>query len=233
MKRHFLPLLAIVALAACNPTHEEVVLQFPNGDPELVYIVKGKEEQRKVIGEKMFYENGNVRYDKHFDHQSEKPDGQWSYYYLDGTLFAQGRFDADHPMGKDWEFFRRDKSPYYKGALDSTVVLELSTKQIPSTVAYYHADSMMVYKFFDDYSMQSEGLLINNQREGRWTYYYPDGSPQVEATFVDGKENGVYKCYRENGVPIYIGYYINGKRANTWEFYDIDGNLSGTKNFDK
>ena len=55
MKRHFLPLLAIVALAACNPSHEEVVLQFPNGDPELVYIVKGKEEQRKVIGEKMFY----------------------------------------------------------------------------------------------------------------------------------------------------------------------------------
>lgn len=236
MKTKIIPILALLAFAACKPTNEQVVLQYPNGDPELVYIVSGKNyDEQTVIGEKWYYENKQLRAEKYYDKKMGmgSPDGEWKYYYSDGTLFAKGSFDAAHPLGSNWTFNRPDKTPYYKGAIDSTVVLELSAKQMPATVAYYHADSMMVFKFFDDYSLQSEGLLINNQREGRWNYYYPDGTPQVEATFTDGKENGAYKCYRENGVPIYIGYYINGKRANIWEFYDMDGNLSGTKNFDE
>ncbi len=232
MKKIILTLLPILLLASCNPTQEEVVLTYANGNPELVYLVKGKDDNRHIVGEKMYYENGQLRADKHFSTKDEQPEGTWHYYYSDGTTFAQGEFDATHPLGSHWQFFKKDSQPYHTAPCDSLVVLELNAKQMPATVAYYTGDSASIYKFYEDYSLQSEGLLLNNQRHGKWFYYYPDGTIQVEATFINGIENGAYKCFRENGIPIYLGYYINGKRANIWEFYDMEGNLSGTKNFD-
>ena len=35
----------------------------------------------------------------------------------------------------------------------------------------------------------------------------------------------------KDGRPYYIGQYAAGKQVGTWEFYDPDGNLAGTKEY--
>ena len=48
---------------------------------------------------------------------------------------------------------------------------------------------------------------------------------------MNGLEEGSYRVYREDGRPYYIGQYAAGKQVGTWEFYDPDGNLAGTKEY--
>lgn len=233
MKRIILFALIALLAVSCGRVKEEVVLTWPNGKPQLVNLYKEHKGQRTLVGEKMFYQNGQLRASKHFAGSNQQPDGQWQYFYPSGDLFAQGQFDAQHPLGAQWTFRTSKGKPFVDGAVDSVSVLELSELQIPSTVAFHQGDTASICQFFDNFDLRSQGMLSGNKRVGHWFFYYPGGTVQEEAVFIDGVQNGRFNVYRENGVPYYIGYYINGQRAGIWEFYDEQGNLSGTKNFDR
>lgn len=231
MKKNLIPLLLLCCFVACHPTHDEVVLTFDNGKPELVYQVKGKGDQRSIVGERMYYDNGQLRMEKHFAAKDKVPTGTWRYLYDDGKPFAQGDFDATHPNGTHWQFFTHEGVDYFDKPYDSLVVTTLSTKQIPAEVHCYRGDSVECCHFYENYALQLQGLEVASQRQGRWTTFYPTGARQVEVFFDGGVEHGTYSCFRENGIPYCVGSYDHGERTGVWEFYDPEGNLSGTKDF--
>lgn len=226
--------LAVAALSAsCGRVREEVVSKYPDGTPELVYLVKGKDADKVRVGEKMFYTNGKLRAEKHFTGRDERPNGTWNYYYDDGKLFAKGSFEENAAFGTDWTFYRPNGENFFTGRCDSVKVVEMGTMTIPGTVYCYAGDSIHVVQFFENFAVRGEGLMVNNFLQGKWQSFYPNGNLMLEAIYIDGKENGIYNSYRENGIPYFRGLYINGLRAGIWEFYDMEGNLSGTKDFDK
>ena len=233
MRRIIILLTAAVLTASCERTHEEVLLTYPNGNPRLVVTTKGKADTKTRVGEKMYYENGELRVKKKFSGAEESPSGIWEYHYADGTIFAKGNFNKDHTFGTDWHFNKADGSELYTGPSDSLKVVEMTENQMPGTIYYYSSDSIRVFQFFEDFSLRSTGTIRNKLLDGRWKYYHPNGNLQLEALYIEGKENGVYCSYRENGIPYFRGIYINGVRAGIWVFYDDHGNLSGTKNFDE
>ena len=233
MKR-ILTLLAVALLAtSCGRSREEVLLTYPNGQPRLVVTVKGKDDKKVRVGEKLFYENGELRAQKHFSGNEETPSGTWEYHYMNGKIFAKGNFNKDHVFGTEWRFNNPDGSELYAEHADSLKVVEMTENQMPGTVYYYSADSIRVFQFFEDFTLRSTGTIRHKLLDGRWKYFYPNGTLQLEALYIEGKENGLYCSYRESGIPYFRGMYINGVRAGRWEFYDDQGNLSGTKNFDE
>lgn len=50
---------------------------------------------------------------------------------------------------------------------------------------------------------------------------------------MNGKEDGPYIVYRENGIPFYQGNYSQGERVGIWEFYNEEGELEHTIDYDK
>lgn len=226
MKKAILFSLVVLLFAACG-TKEEVVLKYDNGTPRLVVIKKGDIR----IGEKLFYENGQLRAEKHFSGKEETPSGKWSYYYASGALFAQGNFDKDHTFGSDWIIQKESGASRYDLPTDSLKVVEMTDNLLPSTIYYYNADSIRVFQFYEDYTLRSTGIIRQEKLDGLWRYYYPSGQTQVEAHYVQGKEDGIYCSFRENGVPYFRGIYTQGTRSGIWEFYDEQGNLSGKKEF--
>lgn len=233
MKKIVLFLLVALCVVSCDRVREEVILTYPNGKPELVYLVKGKDDKKVRVGEKMYYSNGQLRAEKHFKGAKETPTGTWEYYYYNGNMFAQGNFEKNHTFGADWKFYKLEKGDFFNLKFDSVKVVEISEHQIPGTVYYYMSDSIRVFQFYEDYNTRSTGMMRDGALDGRWQYFYPNGKVQLEALYIHGKENGVYCSYRENGIPYFRGIYINGVRAGIWEFYDMEGNLCGTKNYDK
>lgn len=226
--------LTVVALGtlmcACKSNKEETVLSYPDGTPRLVYIMKENGNDREIVGEKSYYENGNIRWEKHF--RDSKRDGRWRYYYASGQLFGEGLFDTAHQLGRNWAFYRADGSGYCDEGCDSVVVNEFSENDfLPSAIACCKGNAKKVYMFYEDFSKRYEGETVDGLREGHCTFFFPNGVTQTEAIYADGELNGVYIVYRENGTPYYRGVYINGKRAAVWEFYDEEGNLVNTKDF--
>ncbi len=231
MKLHRILLCAAVAalMAACQNRHEEIVSVYPNGQNKLVYQMEGSKEHSECVGEKMYYEDGQLRWEKQF--KDNAPVGTWKYYYGNGQLFAQGEFSTQHPQGHNWIIHTAEGKALHATACDSVVVTAFSSEMFPTTIGYYSGDTVYAYEFYEDIALRGTGRLVNGARDGYWVFYYPNGIKQAEATYLDGIENGMHSVYRENGVPYYRGLYIDGKRSGTWEIYDAEGNLSATKNF--
>lgn len=227
-------LLAIAVLAAsCHRPYDTVFSSYPDGSAKLVFtVIDGKAGEITRVGEKMYYENGKLMYEKHF--KDDKPSGKWSYYYDNGQLHTSGTFHTgdSNDNGTGWKFYDREGKEFVS-QYDSMRVLQYTPDHRPLSVAYYTGNDETRYQFNDNYTINAHGLVHNGLKEGPWEFFYANGQKMLEARYINGIENGAYISYRENGIPFFRGFYINGQRANTWEFYDEEGNLAGTMNFDK
>lgn len=229
MKKILFTIAVALLLAACNGVQEEVVTTYSDGTPELVYLVKGKDESKKIVGEKRYYSNGEKHSVIHFGDDQTTPTGIWEYYYPTGHLFAK----ANMERGERWNFYADgQQNAFLDQPFDSVRTAQMGEKRLPVEVHAMRADTTWVFRFYEDFLTQSQGIMINDQRQGKWVFYHPNGKVQVEALFVEGVENGAYNIYRESGIPLIRGFYINGQRAGVWEFYDPEGNLSGRNNYD-
>lgn len=225
--------ITVMLFASCGAkgTHEEVMASYANGNPKTVFEVRGSGEKQERIGEKGFYEDKQLQYEKHY--KDDKPTGVWKFYYADGTLFAEGDYTTNHEVGQDWKFFDADGNDLYGKEFDSMRVMEFTADNRPLSVAYYDKNEEMRYQFNDNYTLNARGKVVDGKKEGLWEFYYANGQLLLEARYLDGIENGAYNSYRENGVPYFRGFYINGSRANVWEIYDEAGNLVARQNYDE
>jgi len=114
---------------------------------------------------------------------------------------------------------------------DSMRVEEVGEDGHPMTVVYFKGAEQYVRQYYSNMQVRCEGKTVNGLREGRWVFYHANGIVQSECVFSLGREQGDYRVYRENGVPYYIGKFTDGTPSGTWEFYDPEGNLAGTKEY--
>ena len=231
--RHIVTVLSVCVLvlaSGCDRSYEKTVESWPDGTPHVVHILKGKKKGVK-IGEKRYYENGQLQCEKHYDATTLAKSGLWKFYFDNGELFAEGKFDASHPMGKDWIFAMKDGERYNSSDIDSVRVLEFGEAEVPATILFHKGDSVVMRQFYSIGALRSEGMLVGNQREGSWRFYFSNGMPQTEATFVHGREEGTYTVYRETGTPYYRGQYHDGRRVGKWEVYDNEANLIATQDY--
>ena len=235
MNKRLIPIVVSAAVMmlfiACNKPYDTVYSTYKDGSPKLVFtVVDGKGGQVTRVGEKMYYENGNLMYDKHFN--DDRPTGIWKFYYENGQLHAEGNFDHNDSIGSQWKFYKENGEEFFAEQYDSLVVLDLTKDHRPLSISYHKGNREMRFQFNENYTINTKGIVQNGLKEGRWEFYYANGQKMLEANYSGGIENGAYNSYRENGVPYFRGFYINGQRANIWEFYDEQGNLAGTKDFD-
>ncbi|MBN2172629.1 MAG: hypothetical protein JW731_00765 [Bacteroidales bacterium] len=99
----------------------------------------------------------------------------------------------------------------------------------PKTVRYYKDDSKleMVKEilYYENGNKRMEGSYQNNERTGKWSYWYQDGTIWSEGVYKDGVENGLKTVYHENGQKYYEGLLVDGKRTGLWNFWDKNGIL--------
>ena len=82
MFRYAVLLLIICSVAACGPK-KHIASKHPNGKPEVVIYIQGKDQDALKVREKVYYENGNMDYIGRFQDGVEH--GEWIYYYEDGS----------------------------------------------------------------------------------------------------------------------------------------------------
>lgn len=79
--------------------------------------------------------------------------------------------------------------------------------------------------FYPNHQKQMEGAYKDNERDGKWMYWYENGKVWSEGTFVNGKAEGKRTAYFENGKIRYEGNYRQDMRIGKWRFYDETGKL--------
>ncbi|MDX9931741.1 MAG: toxin-antitoxin system YwqK family antitoxin [Bacteroidales bacterium] len=153
--------------------------------------------------------------------------GYWKKYNGD-TLKYEGRFEHGVPVGKFIYY-------YIGGKVKSESVYSDNGKTTHTVM------------FFPEGSKLSEGIFINQKREGLWkTYdgydaviaeveykngqkwglskrYYQDGDILEIVNYINGWMDGVYVQYFPDSVLKMKGTYANTKRNGTWAFYHGNG----------
>lgn len=102
MKRFLIPLAGGLFLATGCSTHRYVASKFPNGKPEVVLYLQGKGEAAVKVMEKVYHENGKLDYVGRF--QDGKEQGEWNYFYEDGTRKYTEHWDKGLEDGVQIEY---------------------------------------------------------------------------------------------------------------------------------
>ena len=77
-----------------------------------------------------------------------------------------------------------------------------------------------------------EGEMRNGQRNGVWTSYLPNGRVQSRNVYEQGVLHGMTTVFHDNGVLYYSGAQRKGKPFGEWKFYDDQGVLARTVEYD-
>ncbi len=170
-----------------------------------------------------YYPNGQISSEGYI--REGKPDGFWKTYYVSGILKSEG-------LRSNFE-------------LDSTWVFYNQKAEITEKIDYKFGKKNG-YSFTYNYDKFPEGIVIakelylNDQKQGKALYYYPNGSLKEEINYSDGKRQGQAKEYDESGkLTILMEYHnnylisrervnrtdISGLKQGTWKIYHDNGNL--------
>jgi len=108
----------------------------------------------------------------------------------------------------------------------------------PKVERYFNGDStnkemVKEVRYYPNKKEQMEGEFKNERRDGNWVYYYENGNKWSEGSFLNGLDNGKRTVYFKNGKVRYEGFYNNGKKVSIWKFWDENGSLQKTIDFDK
>lgn len=104
------------------------------------------------------------------------------------------------------------------------------TGSFAKKIDYISKDEYKETRYYPDGLKKSEGNFLNNNRHGKWTYWYENEQKWSEAIFDNGTKNGKNTVWYKDGTINYKGNFKNGKPHGEWEFY-VDGELSKTAVF--
>lgn len=138
-----------------------------------------------------------------------KRHGVWKKYYNNGRVRYVGKFEH----GKEVGTFK-----YYSAA----------TSEFPVVVKEFNkVNDTAVVKFYTKKgAIESKGLMVDKNREGKWLYFHLDGKTVMsEENYHNGKLHGSYKTFYNSGKPTEITAYKDGKLDGNYKKYSIKGHL--------
>ncbi len=129
--------------------------------------------------------------------------GAWEKKDPKGNILYKGHFNNNIPEG---EF------TYYD-----------STGKVTAKVIFSEKGTNAYTKMFQRGFKVSEGLYINEKKDGLWKYFNADSIVIAEENYVKGVPHGSWKTYYAKGSLLEELTYLNGKKEGNWIQYFYDG----------
>ncbi len=230
MRKIVYSLLTVVLLSACNSEIKEITEKYPDGKPKVVTYFKKEKDVKVKVREIGYYQSQKEMYKGEFE--NAKRAGKWSYWYENGKQFAETEITPSIAT-QSWKISKPDESPYMSTSY-KVAVTEIYPNGSPYHVIYTKQSEQMVTEifFYPSYKVQMTGTSFNNQREGKWNYWYENGKPWSEGYYTKGENDSIRNVWYENGHKRYEGLYRNGKEAGKWKFYDEKGQPAQVVDYD-
>ena len=171
---------------------------YPNGALKSV----GTYDTGKRIGEwKFYYPNDQLEQIGSYN-KDGKPDGAWTWYYATGDLLRQ--------------------ESYFNGMIDGYSI-EYDEFGVVIAEGEYLEDEREGKWNFNYGDHKSEGEYSLGMRQGKWKSYYSDGKVNFEGEFIEDNPNGRHTWYWPNGNKKTEGNFIMGLKDGEWAKYNYDG----------
>jgi antitoxin component YwqK of YwqJK toxin-antitoxin module len=172
-----------------------------------------------------YYPNGQIASEGNM--RSGKPDGYWKTYYVTGTIKSEGS-RKNHLLDSLWVFYNASGDTVEK-------INYMYGKRNGYSYTYDYENKGIISK---NGNIISRELYINDKKEGKSIYYFPEGNIKEIVNYVEGKKEGISKEFDQDGTAIALLEHHNdilidrqrinrkdenGLRQGRWmEFYPDD-----------
>lgn len=217
MKPYLLLILAATTLfSSCILIGGKTTDSYPNGKPKTVAQITGLRNFELCQVERMYYENGLLKYEKRYYSNDKVPDGIWNFYYDNGQLFASADFSENHSEGTKWMFYTIDGEYIHdRNSYDSVCVAKKDDFEVPIKVIFYSGNKSEVVMFDDNHRVQRIQHFTDQTPDGPDITYYPNGQAKSISFFGNGQKTNQSISFRKNGMP----YSRNGSKLSTQPTY--------------
>jgi antitoxin component YwqK of YwqJK toxin-antitoxin module len=176
--------------------------KYPNGN----FQYKGLFKNDRPVGEMTrYYEDGTKQAVMHFD--EEGIHCRAVLYYDNGEIAAKGNYIQTR---KDsvWEYYS-----YYSKNLIATESFRKGVKDGLSVV------------YFESGRPSQELEWQNDLKHGTWKQFFENGKIKLQGYYINNKKHGPFTYFFLNGLVDLKGRYVDDNMEGPWEFYDEKGKL--------
>jgi len=212
--------------------------------------VHRKYDEKGEVVSAILYDQGTKLAEGIVDEQGRKQ-GPWKFFYIDGSLKAEGSYKDDLKIGS-WRYFFEDNTleqegRYNAGAASGEWNWYYTNGEVRRTEEFYNGlEEGLSSEYNDTGAVIAQGEYVEGLKEGAWIlnindyreegayfeglktgawlhYYISTKTLSFEGSYESGKENGEHIYYYDNGKVKRRGQYLFGNRDGIWEFFEKDG----------
>jgi len=177
---------------------------------------------------KEYYEEGGLRSTGTYDKGIRI--GEWKFYYPDGKVEQQGKYNKKGKADGIWTWYYPDgtlqrEQSFIAGLEDGEYIENDENGKLMVKGQYVEGLEEGDWTF--DFGLYREtGSYRGGMRFGKWKSFYQDGTLRFEGEFIDDNMNGKVTWYWPDGKIRETGTYLNGSRQGDWTFFSEDGTPS-------
>jgi len=211
-----------------------------NGSFTSWYSNSNKESERSYRNDTLtgkyinYYPNGEKSAEYEYDANGLLT-GKVVYYDRQGFVSAEvGEYKNGEVTGTRTDYYPDGKMQriltYQNGALKTVTCYDGNGNQLYRDE--YRDSSIYIKSFYKDGILSSEGLLVNDDRHGKWKFYNPLGIMTDELNYSHGLQEGIQRSFYANG-QVENQYSCSGDYTlgEYKEFY-ITGQIKQHGNYD-
>ncbi|MFN3952129.1 MAG: toxin-antitoxin system YwqK family antitoxin [Thermaurantimonas sp.] len=192
--------------------------------------------------------------------ENGKRQGQWVYYHPSGNLktienYSDNLLDGIRVTLNDRGYLNIEEY-YVRGKLHGTQKIFDGFARLMELKEFNEGVLSGIYKKFNPNTgkLSEEGTFVNNEKHGKYIWYYDNGNPAVAYTYkmgmIEGEAieyfrdggiaaistyqanelNGSHKEFYQDGKLKIEGQYKNGEKSGKWYIYDENGKKKLLKN---
>jgi antitoxin component YwqK of YwqJK toxin-antitoxin module len=188
--------------------------------PDGTVKAQGNYDNGKQVGEwKYYHQNGKLEQAGRFNKQG-KLDGTWKWYYENGTLAREEAYRNGLKDGLSSEYDETGKlieeGEYVNGLEEGPWFTALGDNYIRGSYRDGQRTGMWVnyYLFTEggktDSIVSYKGNFIDDNPDGRHTWYWENGKIKDEGIFVSGRKEGEWMKYNADGTLFMVITYRDG-----------------------
>ena len=160
-------------------------------------------EGRKFGRCEYFHDNGQLHSKGHYNEFEEK-EGQWVYYFDDGSIQQMGAYENGLKVGS-WKDYEAGHTSFEEEYFDSPGQKRQGRRHTD--------DGIYVEERYRSGALKHEGKTYSHRgnKYGLWSYYHENGGQKAKGTFEEDQKTGEWAYWYPNGQLLAQGHYYDGE----------------------
>lgn len=108
----------------------------------------------------------------------------------------------------------------------------LQRNEISKNIKPLQSKDSLYEKFYENGQLEINGNYVANKKNGIWKEFYQNGELKRKVNYSKGDMHGLLEQYHPNSKLWAKGFYKYGHMIGEWRYYDDDGDLLFTENYE-